>query len=235
MIKHLSFVQRAAGVAPDEFGRRWRQEARATVATMPADVRPRRLAHCVVRHGRQPTEFDGVAIEWHADDDARAGHDRWLTEHAPSSTVDVAATTVVRVEERTVFGDAWLEERWRQRPGTPQLLLIGLIEAADGMTREEFRDYWWTQHRPLANQLVPPALQPVAYIHDYLLPGEATDWAGIGEMYETSLDVARQRGAWFDSPAATALLADEDRFLVRNTRQLLVTEQHVIINEGVIT
>ena len=141
----------------------------------------------------------------------------------------------MRVEERTVFGDAWLQERWRQHPGTPQLLLIGLIEAADGMTREEFRDYWWTQHRPLANQLVPPALQPVAYVHDYLLPGEATEWAGIGEMYDTSLDVARQRGAWFDSPAATALLADEDRFLVRTTRQLLVTEQHLIINEGVIT
>ena len=235
MIKHLSFVRRAARVAPDEFGRRWREEARATVATMPADVRSRRLAHCVVRHGRQPTEYDGVAIEWHADDDARAGHDRWLTEHAPSSTVDVAATTIVRVEERTVFGDAWLRERWRQHPGTRQLLLIGLIEAADGMTREEFRDYWWTQHRPLANQLVPTALQPVAYIHNYLLPGEATDWAGIGEMYEASLDVAQRARAWFDSPAATALLADEDRFLVRNTRQLLVTEQHVIINEGGIT
>ncbi len=234
MIKQLSFVPRAAGIAPDEFGRRWHEEARATVATMPADVRPRRLAHCLVRHGRHPNRCDGVALGWHADDEARAAHDRWLTEHAPSATVDVAATTVVRVEERTVFGDAWLEERWHD-PGAPQLLLIGLIEAADGMTREQFRDYWWTHHRPLANQLVPSALQPVAYVHDYLLPGEATEWAGIGEMYDTSLDVARQRGAWFDSPAATALLVDEDRFLVRNTRQLLVTEQHVIVNEGVIT
>ena len=103
------------------------------------------------------------------------------------------------------------------------------------MSREEFRDYWWTRHRPLANQLVPPALQPAAYVHDYLLPGEPTGWAGIGEMYEASLDVARQRGAWFESSAASALLADEDRFLVRSTRQLVVTEQHLIINEGVIT
>jgi hypothetical protein len=234
MIKHMSLVRRSARVAPDEFARCWRQEARTAAATMPADVRPRRLAHCVVRHGRQPAEYDGVAIEWHADDDARAGHDRWLTEHAPSSTVDGAATTIVRVEERTVFGDAWLEDRWRHHPGTPQLLLIGLIEAADGMTRAEFRDYWWTQHRPLANQLVPPALQPVAYTHNYLLPGEASGWAGIGEMYEASLDVARQRGAWFAGPAAAALLADEDRFLVRTSRRLLITEQHLIINEGVI-
>lgn len=235
MIKQLSFVHRADGVAGEEFGRRWHQEARATVATMPADVRPRRLAHCQVRRGRQLTLYDGVALGWHADDEARAGHDRWLTEHAPSSTVDVTVTTVVRVEERTVFGDDWLEERWRQRSGTSELLLIGLIEAVEGMTREQFRDYWWARHRPLANQLVPSALQPVAYVHDYLLPGEATGWAGIGEMYETSLDAARQRGAWFDSPAAAALLVDEDRFLVRSTRQLLVTDQHVIVNEGVIT
>ena len=97
MIKQLSFVPRAAGTAPDEFGRRWLDEARATVATMPADVRLRRLAHCLVRQGRQPTAYDGVAIAWHTDDEARAGHDLWLAEHAPSSTVDVGATTVVRV------------------------------------------------------------------------------------------------------------------------------------------
>jgi hypothetical protein len=234
MIKHLSVVRRAGHVALDEFGRCWQQEARATVTTMPVDVRPRRLAHCVVRHGRQASEYDGVAISWHADDEARAGHERWLTEHAPKPTAVVAAS-VVAVAERTVFGDTWLEEHWRRHAGTPQLVLIGLIEAIDGMTRAAFRDYWWTHHRPLANQLVPSALQPVAYVHNYLLSGEPTRWAGIGEMYEASLDVARQRGAWFASPAAAALLADEDRFLVRTTRQLLVTEQHLIINEGVIT
>ena len=100
------------------------------------------------------------------------------------------------------------------------------------MTRADFRDYWWSNHRPLANQLVPTALEPVAYVHDYLLPDEATRWAGVGEMYEASLDIARQRGAWFNSDAASALIADEDRFLVRTTRQLLITDQHLIINEG---
>ena len=129
MIKQMSFVRRAAGIASDEFGQLWCQEALATVKAMPADARPRRLANCLVRHGHRPTEFDGVAIEWHVDG-SPAGHERWVTEQAPSATVDVAAATVVRVEERTVFGDAWLDERWRQHRGRPALLLIGLIAAS---------------------------------------------------------------------------------------------------------
>jgi hypothetical protein len=232
VVKRLSFVRRAATIAPDEFALRWHDEARRTVASMPAAARPRRLAHCVVRHRRERLTHDGVAISWH-DDDSVSAHDEWIAQHqATGSAVDVAATSVVRVRERTVFGDRWLKERWGH--GEPQLLLIGLIEALPGMTREDFAEYWWSQHRPLANRLLPPSLQPLAYVHDYVLPGETTRWAGIGELYDGSADVARQRGAWFDSPAAVALVADEDRFLVRSTRGLLVTNHEVIINEGVI-
>jgi hypothetical protein len=232
VVKRLSFVRRAATVAPDEFARRWHDEARRTVASMPAAARPRRLAHCVVCHRRERLTHDGVAIAWH-DDESVSAHDEWIAQHqAADSAVDVAATSVVRVRERTVFGDPWLEERWGH--GGPQLLMIGLIEALPGMTREDFAEYWWSQHRPLANRLLPPSLQPLAYVHDYVLPGETTRWAGIGELYDGSVGVARQRGAWFDSPAAVALVADEDRFLVRSTRGLLVTNHEVIINEGVI-
>jgi hypothetical protein len=65
-------------------------------------------------------------------------------------------------------------------------------------------------------------------VHDYVLPGQPVPWAGIGELYERSLDVARRRGAWFDSDSAKLLIADEDRFLVRSGRQLLITDHEVI-------
>ena len=76
--------------------------------------------------------------------------------------------------------------------------------------------------------MVPSHLEPVAYVHNYVEPDEPGRWAGIGEMYERSLDTARGRGAWFDSEEALPLMADEQRFLVRDTRQLMVTDQYVI-------
>jgi hypothetical protein len=103
-----------------------------------------------------------------------------------------------------------------------------MIEPAPGLSRQAFRDYWWDRHRPLANQMVPSHLEPVAYVHNYVCSDEPGRWAGIGEMYERSLDTARGRGAWFEGEEALPLVADEERFLVRDTRELLVTNQYVI-------
>ena len=60
--------------------------------------------------------------------------------------------------------------------------------------------------RPLANQMVPSHLEPVAYVHNYVQPDEPGRWAGIGEIYEHSLDTARGRGAWFESEEARPLV-----------------------------
>jgi hypothetical protein len=234
MIKRMSLVRRASGVQPEEFGGRWRQQAEKALTSMPAEARPSRLAHCVVRHRRGDRAHDGVAISWHHDEKRLASHDEWLAEqHRERSVVDEDATTRVLVEERTAIGGGWLDARWRRHRSEPRLLLIGFIEAVDGLTRQQFRDYWWEQHRPLANRLVPADLEPLGYVHDYVLPGEPGRWAGIGEIYERSLGAARERGSWFDSEAARALVADEERFLVRATRELLITDHDIIIyDEG---
>jgi hypothetical protein len=230
MVKQLTFVRRAPDVAAEEFGPRWRQQAKDAVALAPVEVAPARLASCVVRPARHRSAYDGVAIAWF-EEEADAGHyDAWLAKHldgAPS-LLDQTVTSRVLVDERTVSGEAWLDKRWSDPEPAPALLLIGCIEAAEGLSRQSFRDYWWDRHRPLAHRLVPEHLEPVAYVHDYVRRGEPTRWSGVGEMYEQSLEVARQRGAWFESEGALPLVADEQRFLIRATRQLLVTDQHVI-------
>jgi hypothetical protein len=142
--------------------------------------------------------------------------------------VDDASVFHLLVEERTVSGESWLEARRADVNAGATLLLIGMIEPARGLSRRAFRDYWWDRHRPLANQMVPSHLEPVAYVHNYVLPGEPGQWAGIGELYERSLDTARRRGAWFESEEALPLVADEERFLVRDTRLLLATDQYLI-------
>jgi hypothetical protein len=233
MIKRLTFVGRHPGRPSDGFGPSWREEAMTELAAMPPDLRPARRLHCVVRPGAASSPWDGVALTWHPDEDSAARHDDWLAGHAPpSSIVDAPGSLAVPVAERVVSGAGWLEDLWR-RDGPPVVVLIGLIEAANDLTREEFRDYWWDRHRPLADRLVPSEVSPIAYVHDYVLDGagpqrERFPWSGIGEMYEHSLGTARRRGEWFDSEAALALIADEERFLLRSSRQVLVTDAEVI-------
>lgn len=232
MVKQMSFVRRAAGVSPGAFAEGWRAVSMQYLDRAPAGARPHRLEHCIVREGRRPAPWHGVAIAWFDDEQAMAEHRRYASRVAiDGSAEDVlerAATETVLVEERCVLGQDWLAARRTPQAGAG-VLLIGFIQRAPHLTRTEFRDYWWEQHRPLANALIPPGLQPVAYIHDYVLPAEACPWDGLGEMYETSIDNARERAAWFDSPAAAPLLADEERFLLRGTRQVLMTDHQVIV------
>jgi len=122
------------------------------------------------------------------------------------------------VEERCVFGQTWIDELWRMPPGTTSLLVFGLIEKASHLSRDEFRDYWWGSHRPLANKLLPPELQPFAYNHNYVLPGDPCRWDGIGEFFDASVDSARQRAAWGSTDEAVEIAEDERRFLKRDTR-----------------
>ena len=233
MTKRLTFVHKAAGVPGEEFASRWRAQAQDDLGSLPADAAPQRVAHCVVRPGRPGRSlppYDGVAISWYDDASVLATHDACLSTHAAAGrgVVDDGSISNVLVEERTVFGEAWLLDRWQEKGPAPTLLLIGLLEAAPGHTRESFRDYWWDHHRPLANSLIPAALQPAAYVHDYVLPGEPGSWAGIGELYENSLDLARQRNAWTESDAAQPVIDDEERLLVRATRRVLVTDQELV-------
>ena len=216
-MKCLTLVRRAADLAPAEFGARWREQTDKALARMPASTRPTRLAHCVVRRGCGDPAYDGVAISWYGEA-ALSAHDAWVAEHASTDAVlDRSATTCVRVQERTAIGAAWLDAQWRDPVATARLLLIGFIEPANGLTRQQFRDYWWDHHRPLADRLVPAELGPVAYVHNYVSTGEPGRWAGIGELYEQSLDVARR---------ARRLVRQRCRGVARRRRGTLPRAQH---------
>jgi hypothetical protein len=215
VIKQLRFTRPGPGLSDRPFASAWRDaEARRIEA-----LAPDRVALCTVRRP-EPGGVHGVAIEWFA-----AGAKPGTGSYGPG--VEAAAPSV-RVEERCVQGAEWLATRGRGHRHAPALVLLGFIQAAPHLSRRDFAAYWWERHRPLADALVPAALQPVAYVHDYVIEGEASTWDGIGEMYEESLDVARRRGAWFASDDAAPLVADEQRFLVGATRQVLVADHEVI-------
>ena len=55
---------------------------------------------------------------------------------------------------------------------------------------------------------------------------------GVGEFYDASVDVARARTRWTERPAAPeteVIAADEERFLIRDTRWALVTDAEVVV------
>jgi len=231
VIKRVTFVRRASTAPVETFAAQWRSATLARVESLPPSLRPIRLAHCVVRSGATKPPWDGVAISWHQTTSLESWTNSWAHADSPLDGPGVSVT----VEERIVEGGDWLDDRWRDG-GAMGFVLIGLIEAADGLSRAAFRDYWWDRHRPLANSLVPVDLAPVAYVHDYVLDDGAVaagfTWAGIGEMYERSPSTARQRGEWFGSEAAIPLAIDEERFMVRGSRQVLVGDGEVVYRQA---
>lgn len=197
---------------------------------MPTESRPRRIDHCIVRPGRGESWCDGVMLEWFGDVGSLRANDVWRQGAGADAAAPVAGygRRQVVVEERCAFGADWLQAN-ADSVGPMELpLLIGLIESAAHLEGTEFRDYWWDHHRPLANSLVPPDLQPLAYVHNYVLEPTSFRWDGIGQMFERSLDTARARSAWFASSDAAPLIADEERFLIRDTRRVLLTDHEVV-------
>ncbi|HUG00007.1 MAG TPA: EthD domain-containing protein [Ilumatobacter sp.] len=218
-------VRRAVGVRSEEFGDRWRDDTLNTAAAA-VDAGLERLVSCVVRPGKHDRPFHGVSIEWFADQTALADHDRRAA-RGVSSSVDPMSIERARVRARTVFGHDLLEMWWSELFGEPRFLMFALLERAPSLTRSEFAQYWWDEHRPLVNELIPPAMQPPIYVHDYVAPGEDFRWDGVGEFYDDSIDVVRERTQFV--AGRSAILVDEQHFLVDDTRLILLTDATVLV------
>jgi hypothetical protein len=230
-MKSFTYLRRAADVEPHEFAARWRDLALARHGVHSPPERPHRIAHCLVRPSRRPAEHDAIAVNWFADDAASAA---WLAAEEcadGSGLVDPSASTTIRVDERFVHGGDELAA-WRAAlDGTKRLLLLVRIEAAPGTTRSAYRDYWWDVHRPFANTQIVDEYETEWYVHNYVRADDPSRWAGIAEMYDRSIDVARQRAAWMETDEAAALRDDERRFLDRETRAATVTDITMVLDE----
>jgi hypothetical protein len=229
MIKRLTFVRRGAHVSVDGFAAAWRAEALDRGGAVPAHLGVRRLVHCVVRPGRTERAYHGVAMEWFDDEAHLVAHDEAAVGRGGDGVVDEASMVRARVDSRTVFGADLLEQWWAEPDGASRLVLLGVLQARPGMSRLDFADYWWHQHRPLANRMLPSEVQPPIYVHDYVVPGEPTAFDGVGEFYDDAVDVARDRTRWSEGEHAAQIVEDEERFLVRETRYALITDAAVIV------
>lgn len=85
----------------------------------------------------------------------------------------------------------------------------------EGVSREAFRAWWLTEHRPLAERL--PGLRR----HTFNLLGEDGPWDAVVEQW---FDTAESATACYDGAAGQAVVADSARFVGR--RQRVIVDAH---------
>ena len=98
--------------------------------------------------------------------------------------------------------------------------LVNLLVRKDGMTHEDFRDYWLEEHAPLARDL--PGV--VKYVTSLPADPEKSDYDGIAELYlREDADVA----SVFGSEPGKTVQADTDNFLDTDAGEIVIVDQTV--------
>jgi|TARA_R100000005_G_scaffold96055_1_gene80362 uncharacterized protein (TIGR02118 family) len=110
---------------------------------------------------------------------------------------------------------------------------MALLKCKPGLTREQFIDYYETQHAPLICQLLP---EVCGYRRNFirsegafLNPGAAArDYDVITELWfadRAAYDAAMERCA--DPEIARRIAEDEEHFLDRSCTRMFVVDEHI--------
>jgi uncharacterized protein (TIGR02118 family) len=109
--------------------------------------------------------------------------------------------------------------------------VITFIKRKPGMPVEEFQGYWRTRHPEVVTRL--PGVR--RYVQSHTLPAayETAEppYDGIAEVWAD--DTAALR-AMTQSPHHAAVQADEARFIDRGSMGVIITEDHVVKDDGAV-
>src|SRR6056297_2450023 len=98
--------------------------------------------------------------------------------------------------------------------------LVNLLVRQDGLSHEEFADYWLTEHAPMAESL--PGVRK--YTTSVPADPEKAAYDGIAELY---LEDDASVGEVFASEAGQRIQADTENFLDDDAGEILVVEESV--------
>jgi uncharacterized protein (TIGR02118 family) len=104
--------------------------------------------------------------------------------------------------------------------------LFAFVKRKEGMSREDFLEYWHTQHGPLIRDT--PALggQTISYVQYPAAPQDQSGWDGVA---------VQEFASWGDfiamlgGPAGDAMREDEANFLDSSSIKVVFTEGQVVM------
>jgi uncharacterized protein (TIGR02118 family) len=102
--------------------------------------------------------------------------------------------------------------------------MLAKAYAKEGMSKEEFTNYWLTKHAPMAKQALGPALKKYVINIVMSTDGEEPGYQGTAELWFDNL--ANLQSA-MSSPAGKQGLADVANFARKITS--MIVEEHTIV------
>jgi len=120
--------------------------------------------------------------------------------------------------------------------------LIFCVCRKEGISEQDFHDYWLNTHGPLVHSLA-KALRIKRYVQTHAIDTPANDGArsirgaperldGVAELWWESLEDLEAAGSSPEGKAAgVALLEDEAKFIDLSRSPLWFNEEHVIVGE----
>ncbi len=224
MLKGVFFAKRKPGLSPQEFQRYWR-------TTHAQITRPlTHILHYIQSHtllstygdsnapygGGNPA-YDGMATMWfNSAEERRIGN---MTPQAQAAIEDQANFTELSAR-RFVMAQEVIQKDGVPAPSSVHL--IALITRRDGMSVEEFQQYWRERHGPLAARV--PQLR--RYVQNHPMPElygsrSAPLCDGVAEAWFDSLDDVRRS---VETPEVRAVRADEPNFMDLSKLVFILTE-----------
>jgi hypothetical protein len=231
--KQIYIAARASGLTPDDYVDRWRRHG-SFVRGLDLWRHIRHYEQCRVLDGADlgGMAFPGMASRWdmvgmvwfrspEAVDHALADPDvaRILADERETFMDPVAATTV------------FTREVVKRDEGGTKVKLVAFLRRQEGMSREEFSEYWEHQHGPLFLGTEELTGRVTKYVQNHVLPtnsGPFDVYDGVVEIgFREIADVARV----FGHPSYTEIIRpDEERFL-DSDRQLVVATDETLLYE----
>ncbi|WP_266077670.1 EthD family reductase [Haladaptatus caseinilyticus] len=102
--------------------------------------------------------------------------------------------------------------------------MVDLLVRKDGMTHEEFEDYWLNEHSDIAKEL--PGLRK--YVTSVSKDPEKAGYDGVLELY---FDSTADMKAAFDSEQGEKVMADAAEFLDMEQGPTLILEETVQVDD----
>lgn len=114
--------------------------------------------------------------------------------------------------------------------------MIAMVKKKEGLTVEEFAQYWYQKHAPLALKIAPQSVTAgwKKYLQNYAVSfnGEShAPYDGVAELYFSDLPAFRKWNDWYFSEDGKALRDDEYNFMDPSQTVVIIAEEKVVLSD----